>query len=296
MENNEYLKSLLDREKLTEDSSEISELQKHREKIEKIIRDKFGSSPQIIYGGSKAKHTMIRESYDLDIICSFKFDDISAGRTLKEIRDNIKKILADSYFIDESKKLSLRLKDKENQTDYHIDFIVGRFEDEKEKYENLYWNGPEKDYIRTSPDVQISFIRDSKLNDVIRLVKLWRIKYGLNIKTFILELLVIKILNGVKNKDDFELNLIKFWKDIKDNIKNIAVEDPANPSGNDLSDAFNDSIKDSLSFASENTLESIKNYGWESIFGVAKSLSDKEKISILNQSVQGSTTKIKPWA
>jgi len=296
MENNEYLKSVLDREKITDDSPEVGELQGHREKIEKIIRDKFGASPKIIYGGSKAKHTMIRESYDLDIICLFKFDDNSAGKTLKEIRENVKTLLADSYFVDESKKLSLRLKDKENQTDYHIDFIVGKFEDEKEKYANMYWNGPEKEYIRTSPDVQISFIRDSKLNDFIRLVKLWKIKYGLNVKTFIIELLVIKLLDGAENKDDFETNLTEFWGNVKDNVKNTAVEDPANPSGNDLSDSFNDSVKDSLSFASENTLELIKNHGWESVFGLTKSLGEVEKIAILSQSAQKSPTKIKPYA
>jgi tRNA nucleotidyltransferase (CCA-adding enzyme) len=34
-----------------------------------LLRDEFGSTPTIKYGGSKAKGTMIQESYDLDVVC-----------------------------------------------------------------------------------------------------------------------------------------------------------------------------------------------------------------------------------
>ena len=65
----EYLQEVLASQALSDDSDEIKALQKHRADVEKLIRDKFKDSALTIrYAGSKAKGTMNRESYDLDII------------------------------------------------------------------------------------------------------------------------------------------------------------------------------------------------------------------------------------
>ena len=51
------------------------------------------SSPTIRYGGSKAKGTMIKEAYDLDMTCYFGHDDTRAGQTLEDIYGNTRKAL-----------------------------------------------------------------------------------------------------------------------------------------------------------------------------------------------------------
>jgi tRNA nucleotidyltransferase (CCA-adding enzyme) len=74
MTTNEYLQAILSAQVLKDDSAELKELQSQRAKVEKLIRDEFGSIPIIRYGGSKAKGTLIKEAYDLDIVCYLPAD------------------------------------------------------------------------------------------------------------------------------------------------------------------------------------------------------------------------------
>ena len=80
----EYLQQILKDQDLGDDTAEMRELRKHRQQVEDLLRDTFGSTPTIRYGGSKAKGTLNRESYDLDITCYFLHDDESAGETLED--------------------------------------------------------------------------------------------------------------------------------------------------------------------------------------------------------------------
>ncbi len=85
MEPQKYLEEILKAQKLEDDSQELKDLQARRKDVEKILRDGFSkASPTIRYGGSKAKDTLIREAYDLDIVCYFPHDDTTAGETLKD--------------------------------------------------------------------------------------------------------------------------------------------------------------------------------------------------------------------
>lgn len=60
-------------------------------------------------------------------------------------------------------------------------------------------------------------------------------------------------------------NLKYFWEEMKNNIDNIAVEDPAN-SNNDLSDIFNNSVKQPIKLTAKIALDNIKNDEWGNIF------------------------------
>ena len=59
---------------------------------------------------------------------------------------------------------------------------------------------------------------------------------GLPIRTFVLELAAIKLLDGKKNKS-ISTQMEHFWTELRDNSANLSVEDPANPNGNDLPSA-----------------------------------------------------------
>ena len=70
MTDQEYLNAVLEDQSLADDSEELEELREHRDAVEALLREAYGScSPTIKYGGSKAKGTLIRESYDLDLVC-----------------------------------------------------------------------------------------------------------------------------------------------------------------------------------------------------------------------------------
>ena len=82
----EYLKEILESQNLADDSAELKTLMEQRKDVERILRDAFPDcSPTIRYGGSKAKGTLIKEAYDLDLACYFPHDDETAGSSLEDI-------------------------------------------------------------------------------------------------------------------------------------------------------------------------------------------------------------------
>ena len=55
----------------------------------------------------------------------------------------------------------------------------------------------------------------------------------------------------------------------------MAIEDPANPTGNDLSDLLNETVWADLSAVAKSTLATLDSDGWEAIFGKVSSNDDK---------------------
>lgn len=295
MELEEYLKSILSSQTIAPDSDEMKSLQESREEVEELLRAAFSeSNPTIRYGGSKAKGTMIKDSYDLDIVCYFGHDDDDAGKTLKEIYDNVANFLEESYYV-ERKKSAIRIKSKDEQTDYHIDVVPGRFVDDSKTDANLYQADGEKDWLKTNLNTHIDHIKDSGLTDVIRLVKLWKTKTGLSVKTFVLELMVVAY---AKKSEDKPLSkgIESFWQYLKDHGNNVEVEDPANPDGNDLSGFLDETTKQLLSYQAEVALNSLNEGSWTDIFGEAGKMMGEEKIEALKGVAASIPSSPKPWA
>jgi len=265
---NEYLKKILASNNLKNDAEEINKVRDEKSNVEKAIKDAYPEAKKTIrYGGSYAKNTMVKENYDLDILCYFHEGENSAGTSLEEIYNNIKDCLADTYFV-QPKKSALRLKNKDNKNDFHIDVVPGRFVEKDNGDAYLYQNGVEQNRLKTNPDKHISYIKDSGLTDVIKLLKIWKNKNGLELKTFVLELLTIEVLKERKDKSLSD-NLKFFWEEMRDNVDSISIEDPANQN-NDLSEMFNKSTKEAIKEIAELALDSVDSDNWENIFGPAE--------------------------
>lgn len=297
MSANDYLYDVLASQALGDESDEVKALQKHRAEVEKLLCDHFkDSSPTIRYAGSKAKGTMNRESYDLDIICYFASGDTSAGDTLQDIYENTREALGKKYFI-EQKGSALRLKSCDPETlgvDFHIDVVPGRFTDDTKTDAYLYQSTGEKKRLKTNLDVHLKHVKDSGVIDAIRLAKLWKVRNGLPIRTFVLELAVIKLLKG-KTKKDFSEQMEHFWTELRDNSANLTVEDPANPSGNDLSKELDDNLKNQLASAAKRALAQIDSSGWEAVFGEAEKKEKAEKIQLLRRAASVAVAPARPW-
>jgi hypothetical protein len=280
MSDKKYLEEILESQTLDPDGQEMTDLRSHRSDVEKLLRKTFEKgSPTIRYGGSKAKGTMIKEAYDLDITCFFSNEETLAGETLQELYENVEKGLADDYLITR-KPSALRLKSKDlNQwaADFHIDVVPGRFIDEKNEDVFLYRSSGEKGRQKTNLDVHIEHVKNSGVIDAIRLGKLWRARNYLSVRHFVLELLIIEMLKQRKSLGPPE-QLKHVWTELRDNIDDITIEDPANPTGNDLSELFNSSIKLELSTRARTTLDLIERYGWEQVFGQVPEKSTKARI------------------
>jgi hypothetical protein len=275
MTNEEYLNNILESQTLDANGDELNQLRRRRTEVEDLLRGKYGNAPSIRYGGSKAKGTMILESYDLDVICYFDNGDKTAGDTLQDIYESVAETCEGDYYI-ERKPSAVRLKCKDADTveDYHIDVVPGRFVDQDRDDVFLYRHSAEKGRQKTNLDVHIDHVKESGLVDAIRLTKLWRVREQLSVRNFILELLTIELLKGMKGKPLTE-QLTYVWTELRDNIDGITIEDPANPTGNDLSELFNSAIKLELSDAARIALDRVGNEGWKAVFGEIPEKRDK---------------------
>ena len=300
MNENEYLREILKSQTLAPGSEELKTLQERRAEVEGLLREQFHeSSPTIRYGGSKAKGTMIKEAYDLDIISYFPHDDTSAGETLEEIYNNVRDALSTKYYV-ESKPSSLRLKDADPSNygvDFHIDVVPGRYTDNSKTDVFLYRSTGEKKRLKTNLDTHIRHIKESGLIEAIQLLKLWRVRNGLRVKHFALELLVIELLKG-KRSWVLSRQLKHAWEQLRDNSETISIQDPANPTGNDLSELLNAGIRSELSSVSERTLQIIHDSGWEGVFGPVEENGEDDRdrrINMLKGAAAGIATPTRPW-
>lgn len=267
MNPNDYLRKILQQQTFDDEEQELKDLRKRRKDIERSLRTHFSDvSPSIRWAGSMSKNTMIRESYDGDMTCYFEHDDTGAGATLEEIYNNTVEALAGDYQV-ERKSSAIRVRDKKDwHLDLHVDVVPGRFTDEEKSDVFLHRTTGDKQRLKTNLQIHIDHIRDSGVVDAIRLVKLWRVRNGLEAaKTFALELLVVMLLHKRKTSA-LSAQLEHVWTEFRDHAADLTVEDPANPSGNDLKPLL-DECRQMLSTVAANTLWQIENNGWEAVFG-----------------------------
>jgi hypothetical protein len=233
--------------------------------------------------------------YDLDIVCYLPSDSDVAGKTLAEIYENVRNCLASAYYVEE-KASALRLKGRSSadyMRDFHIDVVPGRFTDETKSDCFIYQKSADKCRLKTNLDMHITHVKDSGVIDAIRLLKLWKVRKGIGVRQFAFELLIIDLLDGMKSKPVSD-QLLHVWREISDHANPIHVEDPANPSGNDLTNVMS-AAWPALCAAATDTLNTIRWSGWEAVFGqvgAAKSFTIAERAQRAAASV---STPNRPW-
>lgn len=289
----EYLVTLLAQNKLAEDSKEVEELRAHRAEVDSVICNALSKcKPSIRYGGSKAKGTMVRVSYDLDLTCYIDCDDDGAGTTLEEIYKTVKKALVDNGYDVVEKTSAIRI--RSGDVDFHVDVVPGRFFDNTKTDVWLHRTQGDKSRLKTNLDVHIEHVKESGLQNAICLTKLWRDRYAMTeLRTFAIELLAIKLLDGLKNKD-LPTQMREMFVQLKDRAQDVVIEDPANPSGNDLSDLLPFGVRASLQAAATTALSAIDAGGWESVFGPL-TIDDASRNAAVARAVAASSTATKPW-
>ncbi|MBP9864086.1 nucleotidyltransferase domain-containing protein [Patescibacteria group bacterium] len=285
MNDNEYLQSVVAAHELDENSSEAAAVLTVKNDVEKLIRGKLTSAvPVIEIAGSYAKGTMIRDHYDLDVVCYFQNNETEAGGTLEEIYNTIQDFLSEEYTVTpKNAALFLSTKD-DNGVPLHVDVVPGRFVDDSQTDCFLYQNDGDKNRLQTNLRTHISHVKESGLTDAIKLAKYWRHRRGFDetIRSFVLELVVIEVLKD-KKSSSLDQQMTSFLTALRDDIDNVKIVDPANATGNDLSTAFSESIRSSLQKAAKATLISVENDGWESVFPTsAKTFSSDRAARIEN--------------
>jgi len=215
---NDYLKNVLKEQEVLNGNIIHNKLKSCREEIEGKLKKIYGSKVKFYYGGSYGKKTMILLSYDLDIVIYFPPDE---NRTLKEIYNDVYSTLYDFDYNVHKKTVAIRIYKEDN---FHIDVVPGRAQDFYYHYATLYKNGKDTT-MQTSLKEHIDSVRD--VRDIVKLMKLWRLRHSVPIETFPLEQLVVKALYQ-KRKDDYEYCIMTVLTFLRDRIIDIRVEDPAN--------------------------------------------------------------------
>lgn len=265
MKTEQFLKDLLQSQELLSD--ELETLQTQKGEVTDFLRAEFGETPVIKYAGSYAKGTMIREKYDLDIVCYFPSDD---ERSLKEIYEDVLNHLQKKYLI--GKKASAvritDLKATNSPNGYHIDVVPGKFiRGSKDVF--LHVSYGEKERIQTNLKVHVDHIVNSGCGDVIKLVKLWNHRNNLTIKTFILEIFVVQALKGSREKDNLKDSFTKTTEAFKNDFGSVQLVDPAN-TGNIISDLISSSHRALVVRAAEEAFAKIEDSddleSWKSVF------------------------------
>jgi hypothetical protein len=263
----EFLEGLLTSQDLSTDQEDA--LAEHKKEVTDFLRKEFGDAPVIKYAGSHAKGTMISENYDLDIVCYFPSDDT---RTLKEIRDDVSDHLSKKYVMEDkaSAERITNLKDSSTPHNYHIDVVPGRFiEDSKDVFIHVAYG--DKERMQTNLKTHIDHIANSGCVDVIRLVKLWSCRNNLRVKTFVLELFVVRALDGSSNKKNLQAAFIEVMEAMKDQFGELRLEDPAN-SNNEVSQLISSSHRVMVVNAAEETFGKISESDdisdWKKVFRV----------------------------
>ncbi len=290
----DYLDAVLRDQTLVPGGPELTELHRQREHVESVIAQKLGHAcPTVRWGGSKAKNTMIKDAYDLDLPTYFDCDERGAGESLEEIYNTVADAMVDDYYIERRRSaIRLRKKDPERfQEDTHIDLVPGRFFDESKSDVWLYQHAAEKCRMKTNPDVHIEHIRDSGVRPAIRLGKLWNVREGVRMKTFVLELAIVEILKFRKTAA-LSAQFRHVLEEFRDNVDNLIVVDPAN-GNNDLTAALS-AVKPLLVFAAGNTLTKLESEGWQGVSGELKD-ENRAKVALRAAAAVPEAARYKPW-
>lgn len=267
MTTEQFLQNLLASQDLSPEQERT--LQAHKKEVTDFLRAEFGDEPKIKYAGSREKGTLIKENYDLDIVCYFPSTDT---RSLKEIREDVSNHLSSKYLMGDKKASAERIKSLKGASapeGYHIDVVPGRFiEGTSDVFIHVAYG--DKERMQTNLKTHIDHITNSGCVPVIRLVKLWAYRNDIHIKTFILELFVVEALSGSRTKDNLESSFLKVMETLKDKFGNLQLVDPAN-TNNIVSRTISASEKITVAQAGEEAFNQLDGSDdlsdWKAVFG-----------------------------
>jgi hypothetical protein len=252
MSNNDYLAGILRDQNLS--NADLDGLRQLREQIEQQLAVLEGN-PRFYYGGSFGKRTMIRARYDLDLVMYWPH---TSNYSINGIYTAVGEVLKKNWKYVNSKTVAWELPFERG---FHIDVIPGRALDAQYYEANLHRTDTGTT-LKTSLKKHIDTVRNSGRIDVIRLMKLWKVRKNVPFKkNFLLELMTIDGCKGTQS-DDLGRQTLAALRYVRDNIKTCSVRDPAN-SNNSLSDDLDASARAAIYQRAD---ETIKATYWSQVF------------------------------
>ncbi len=263
----EYLHDVLDSYKMGHVEELMDKYKKKRdeikEEIEKEYTDKLAQNP--INSGSYAKHTAINIKFDIDLFIPFKKGSFAS---LEEMYEDIYDFFTNSdRFFDpqlsqcKRQRTSIGMKFYIEDEEIDMDVVPGR-EIEIDEYVktgnvNLFDSKGDQRSIKTNVKKHIELISGKNVErSIIRLLKVWKYRNGIDIRSFLIELFVLKAFGNIKTGNLWD-KLEAVFCFIKDNIKTIKLVDPAN-TNNVVTDTLTENEKNTIENTTKNMLDRIE--------------------------------------
>lgn len=269
---NKHLDNVLESHKMKHVDDRMEKYILKREELKDALHGKFGDKivSRAINSGSYAKHTAINTKFDIDICQPFKYKGFD---TLEEMADAVYDYFNTEYEDEDlvshktvRQRVSIGLTFSLDGVEIQMDVVPGR-----ELLENDYSATNRLNlYVRpkgldsatsTQTNIQkhVDLIKGkSDERSIIRLLKSWKVNNNKNVKSFLLELITIRVFDKAHEiPTDLWGKLELVMEYIRDNITTIRLEDPAN-SNNIVSDTMTDFDKALLASDMDSILSQIE--------------------------------------
>jgi len=253
---NKHLKEVLETHKMHHVQDFVNKVKKRREEVKGKLQDRYGSDKYSSFGsGSFAKHTAINVKFDLDLVEPFKHN---AFGTLQEMFDSVHDFLADEYkntgVTIRKQKVSIGISfpiENGDEKPVELDVVPGRElsdDDYLDSHDlNLFFNEDHWGFKKgtsqkTNIQKQISHIEGkTSERQIIRLLKIWKKQKGKKYKSFVIELAVIKALDGYDGDNELWPRLKYTMEYLRDHIaeSSFHLYDPGN-TNNDVITAMSE--------------------------------------------------------
>ena len=217
MNDEEFLRKVLENNQPTE--SQISSMLKLRDRVRKCISTEIGGNFSMFMAGSFKKRTMIKQYYDLDMFIIWP----TGFRPLLHLYYNTRDALLSNWAIIENTRVGWRIP---YTNEFHVDVIPTVADNNDSGYSYLY-NSQTNTILRTSMSIHMNEIDKYDRRDVIMLLKLWKIRRKVPIKTFLLEIIVHLACFNV-TRSSLSAQLDTTFSYLSQNIVNKEFFDPAN--------------------------------------------------------------------
>lgn len=273
---NRHLKEVLDTHKMHHIQDFVDKVNNRREEIKTKMYNHYGDAKYLSFcSGSFAKHTATNVKFDLDLVEPFKHN---AFGTLQEMFDNVYNFLTEEYkntgVTIRKQKVSIGVSfpiEEGDEMPIEIDVVPGRELSDGDYLDshdlNLcfnedHWGFKKGTSQKTNIHKQILHIKGmSSERQIIRLLKIWKKQKGKKYKSFVIELAVIKALDGYNGDTNLWPRLKHTMEYLRDHIteSNFHLFAPGN-TNNDVIAAMQDYDRQSFKLDMDNMLNNIDSH------------------------------------
>lgn len=283
---NEYLDEVLYSHKMCHIEKRTDKYKEIAKDLRDAVMEHYGNKKMYptFLSGSIAKHTAVNTKFDIDFVIPFRRDSFDTLEAMYEdvhtflktlIKDNEKYRAANLKKQTVSIGFTILTEVEGSYEEISIDVVPGRELKQDDYGEtrdlNLYFCNPDWGFLAKDSTYQKTNIQKQsdticgKENErkIIRLLKVWKKANNKDIKSFALELFVIKAMDGYDGAKDLWSMLKHVLQYIAEHAtdKSCHLLDPGN-SNNDVLEKMDDVKRSYLQREMKNLVEGIERNDW----------------------------------